>query len=360
MIRFFKAIWDDLFKERIYIYRTPSEIGDTIVAIPAFKIIRDNHLNSKIILINLTNYNKCGFNPYHLLNKLNLVDALIRLESNSLNYLFLIFSLNLKWNKQLYYLNSQGRNNIFTRDFCFFKICGFKKFNGELLNYSNFLRINLNDLSYGKYKESIRLCKLLNFNYKYKIKRPFFDPENEIRNFDDESYKNFDFTKYTIALGIGGKLKEKIWPIERYILLLNRIFLFNKNLNVIIFGGLGDKNNANEIISNVNNTNIISLVDKTTIMQCASIISKCNLYLGNDCGLMHIASMMGLNCIALFSIHQKKGIWEPFGDENIIIRSNLDEKLGDSIDLSDVKKSMELITVQQVYDEVINTLNKAL
>ena len=87
----------------------------------------------------------------------------------------------------------------------------------------------------------------------------------------------------------------------------------------IIFGGLGDKNNAKQIISNVNN-NIISLVDKTSIMQCAAIISRCNLYLGNDCGLMHIASMMGLKCIALFSIHQRKGVWEPFGDENIIIR----------------------------------------
>ena len=356
MIRFLKRIWDYLFKERIYIFRTPCEIGDTIVSIPALKIIKDNHLNSEIILINLTNHDKCGFNPYHLLNKLNLIDASIRLKSKSINYLFLIFSLNLKLNKQLYYLNSQGRNNIFTRDFCFFKICGFKKINGEILSYSNFLKINLNKLSYGKYKESIRLCKLLNLNYKYKLKRPFFDPANEIQNFDDESYKNFDFTKYTIALGIGGKLREKMWPIERYILLLNRIFLFNEDLNFIIFGGLGDKNNAKQIISNVNN-NIISLVDKTSIMQCAAIISRCNLYLGNDCGLMHIASMMGLKCIALFSIHQRKGVWEPFGDENIIIRSDLDENLRDNVDLEDVKKSMELITVEKVYNELIKALD---
>tara|TARA_B100000401_G_C52666017_1_gene652430 strand:+ start:67 stop:924 length:858 start_codon:yes stop_codon:yes gene_type:complete len=266
-----------------------------------------------------------------------------------LDILFLSLRLSFIFNKELYYLNSSPARNIYSRDYLFFKLCGFRKINGNYMNKKIFLEKNLEELPYGKCKESTRLCKFLDINFQFNLKRPLYKVDKKMINQQKMYLKDIDLSKKTIALGIGGKLKEKRWAIENYILLLKKVIKNYPETNTIIFGGKEDSINAEKIVQAINNKNIISLAGKTSIIQSIASISLCDFYVGNDCGVMHIASMMGLRCAALFSIHQKRGIWEPFGKDNLILRSNIDIDLREKITLKDAKRSMDLISINEVY-----------
>ena len=109
-----------------------------------------------------------------------------------------------------------------------------------------------------------------------------------------------------IVLGIGGSYGAKLYSIQKYIQILNKInnyeLKINKQLPVFFIScGKDEERFANEIKNKINNT--IILYDKLSLRQTMVLISQSDMYIGNDTGMVHVASLTNkpiieLNCQA--------------------------------------------------------------
>ncbi|MEK9544464.1 MAG: glycosyltransferase family 9 protein, partial [Pelagibacteraceae bacterium] len=64
------------------------------------------------------------------------------------------------------------------------------------------------------------------------------------------------------------------------------------------FGGQGDFDSSNYILKMI--CSGVNLCGSSTIRDSLDILEFCTLYIGNDTGWLHIASALGLRCLALF------------------------------------------------------------
>lgn len=58
--------------------------------------------------------------------------------------------------------------------------------------------------------------------------------------------------------------------------------------------------------------------------ESAAVLKRSRGYLGNDTGTMHLAAMVGVPCVALFSARDYPGQWEPYGHGHAVLRHETD------------------------------------
>ena len=98
------------------------------------------------------------------------------------------------------------------------------------------------------------------------------------------------FYETRIALALGTTDPKKAWPLTRYIQ-IGKWLVERGNIRLVLVGGekeleLGDRF-AREIPSTLN------LTGKLSLRQTAVLLERCQLYIGNDTGPMHLAAAMG-------------------------------------------------------------------
>jgi len=115
--------------------------------------------------------------------------------------------------------------------------------------------------------------------------------------------------------GAGWKLRE--WMPERFAEVANRC-VKNFDAQIVVFGGPKEKKLVGYIKNLIIGSPII-FSGGLTISQLAALIERCNLFISNDTGPMHISVAMKTSTIALFGPgnHIK---FQPIGDEHEIIR----------------------------------------
>jgi len=90
----------------------------------------------------------------------------------------------------------------------------------------------------------------------------------------------------------------KQWPLDRYARLADRIQALTGS-RVVIFGGPGDIN-LGRYISNKMQHRPVDLSGKTRLGEAMALIEKCDLFITNDSGLMHVAAALDVPLIAVF------------------------------------------------------------
>ena len=153
--------------------------------------------------------------------------------------------------------------------------------------------------------------------------------------------------------GAGWKLRE--WMPERFASIGDRL-VQHYDAQVLIFGGPKEGDLVNEV-KNLMQHPSITFAGNLQIRQLAACIEKCDLFLTNDTGPMHIASAVGTPTVALFGPgnHQR---FQPLGEIHRIIRHDVPcspckqftEKCKDNI-------CMKGITVDEVWDGICSTIS---
>ena len=90
----------------------------------------------------------------------------------------------------------------------------------------------------------------------------------------------------------------KQWPPDRYARLADRIQTFSE-VRVIIFGGPGDQN-LGQKISELMRHQPLDLSGKTSLGEAMALIERCDLFITNDSGLMHVAAALDVPLVAVF------------------------------------------------------------
>jgi len=110
--------------------------------------------------------------------------------------------------------------------------------------------------------------------------------------------------EFLIALGLGAGARKRQWPPESY----GRISEWLQNqfhVRIVLIGGVGDKSIGRDLRNRLGGTAIDS-TGKTTLRQTGALLKRCNLYIGNDAGPMHIAAAVQIPVVEL-SCHPKTG-----------------------------------------------------
>jgi len=119
-----------------------------------------------------------------------------------------------------------------------------------------------------------------------------------------------------VAIGAGAAYgSAKCWPPERFADFVNR-YRRHADSDVILFGTAAEQQVADAIAAGITGP-VIRLVGKTAIADLPALLSRCQLFVGNDSGAMHVAAAVGLPVVAIF------GSTDPYGTAPITPRCTI-------------------------------------
>lgn len=184
----------------------------------------------------------------------------------------------------------------------------------------------------------------------------------EDRKFGEEFFENYDIKKSDLVIGMhAGAYRDfwfKRWDKKKFAK-LGDILHKEFKAKIILFGGRDEIELCEQIKNLMVNQPIIA-TGKTTIKQTASLIERCNLFISNDSGLMHLAVAVKIPVVAIFGpTNPEKNA--PYGKRNVIVRKNLPCSPCYQMYRKfkcDNLKCLKLIEVEQVMEVVKSQLNK--
>jgi len=278
--------------------------GDSVVALPALSVIRQNFPSAEIDLISVSD-NGITFADFNLKN--NLVNNIfvvnkknrfrtIKQLRKSKYELFIQLPQNLGVYKSL-------RNMIIVRFFINIK----SAFGWDHGRVKLFIKTQKKCLSTPT--ETTRLLNNLkdeglSGEISYPIKA--IKPTNK---------KVTDLLKQKIIVFIiGGKIKTKKWPLDNWIKLAN---LIGKAYDIIIVGGRLEEKDAEHIESQTKNSH--NFCNKFSISEEFYIFKHAQISISNDTGAMHLCDAAGTPVIGLFSTKELSPKWYPNNNKSLVI-----------------------------------------
>jgi ADP-heptose:LPS heptosyltransferase len=348
---------------RILIYRF-GQLGDTLIALPALKAIRQQFPAAKIVLLTSYSSRHSWVSIQEVLPQ-GLIDDFITYDISG-SLLTTWTSLWLNFRREafdlLVYLVPRTRSHFaIVRDLCFFRVCGIKHFVGHRGFDALPKRRDGVPLPAVQHEAEHLLGRLQRDGIA--LDRPVAAgltlELTEKERIDGLIWltKNLGLKsgRPVVGFGPGSKWQSKRWPEDRFAK-LGRLLVDELNVFPIIFGGAEDKDLAARLLQHWGDG--ATAAGELTVRQAAAVLKQCDLYVGNDTGTMHLAVAVGTRCVAIFSAQDWPGRWYPYGTEHTVLRtapSCEGCKLEVCID-RDIA-CLRAITVEQVFDAVRRALN---
>lgn len=140
------------------------------------------------------------------------------------------------------------------------------------------------------------------------------DVSMENKGFVNNFLKKNKISGFVVGLGVGTgtTVPERRWPEENFAKLADRLVEKYK-AKIILVGSKREIPLMNKIKSLMKHDALISGFD---LGKTVYLIEKCNLFIGNDGGPMHIAAAQGVKTIGLFG-PETPVIFGPFNKDNI-------------------------------------------
>jgi ADP-heptose:LPS heptosyltransferase len=295
-------------------------IGDVIMTVPAIRAVRKKFPDAKITI--LTSNRTCGlYEQYSYIDKV-INEGFVEDKSFFENFILtLIGALKLagKIRKENFDLVIDLETySTFSACLSFVSGAGIRagidfksSFRGKLYTHSmSYIKENRHELDTFLELVSLIGAKTTNKETEIKISK------NDMK-YADNLMKNLPNRK-TIAVHSGGNPDWPIkrWPEKNFSELIE--FLIKKYRANIILIGSKDEKEMNEELKNRIDGKIINVAGKTSINQLASLLSKCDFFVGNDSAPMHIAAAVKTKTIGIMTCVNPKR-WGPYGKNNIAI-----------------------------------------
>ncbi len=168
----------------------------------------------------------------------------------------------------------------------------------------------------------------------------------------------------TIAIhpGSGGYSLARRWDLRKFVQLGTRLRR-EWDARLVVVGSPGD--GTDELVAGLDK-DTINLGGRTTLAQLAAVLDRCDLLIGADSGVLHLASAANTPTVALFGPTNHRA-WAPvlYPDRLIIVRSGIvcspcaytREGLGTPAGCAD-RTCMVLISVDQVFQAAATLLTR--
>jgi heptosyltransferase-2 len=148
----------------------------------------------------------------------------------------------------------------------------------------------------------------------------------------------------------------KRWFPERFAAVADRL-AGRYACPVLLFGGSGDKASTKAVQSAAANA-FIDISGRTNLREAIALIARCDLFITNDSGLMHVAGALGVPTVAIFGSTNPETTF-PMGERTVIVRRAVDCSPCLKKECPTDFRCMDLVSVDEVFDQSIRLLSEA-
>jgi ADP-heptose:LPS heptosyltransferase len=128
-------------------------------------------------------------------------------------------------------------------------------------------------------------------------------------------------TQDAIHLSVCASSPLKEWPLENWIAFVKRLLARNPQLQIIGTGSSQprEQERLRALAAEVRNGNLTTLTG-LSIAELAAVLQRCQLHVGADSGVLHLAVAVGLPTISLFRDYHDASAWMPAGAAHRVFR----------------------------------------
>ena len=160
-----------------------------------------------------------------------------------------------------------------------------------------------------------RLLSLVDFE-EFNDKKIELYPSNDDYKYIDNILSDYKLEdKKIIAIAVGSKWYTKMWPTEYFNDLIKKLVERN-DIQVVLVGGKDELE-----LKIYNDKKIINMINKTSLLQLAALISKSDVLLTNDSSPIHIASAFDTYILAIFGATVKGLGFYPWSQNSEVIEN---------------------------------------
>ncbi len=305
--------------DTVLIFRIGS-LGDTLVALPAYHLIRERYPDSHIVL--LTNTPVGGgvkaAASYQILLGSGLVDDYIEYphQSRSLRRFAALATAirKLRPSHGVYLMPPRTRRQRL-RDALFFAGAGLPLMQGLWPRRDVNRHLPVAGRPEQRESEASRLLRSIGFDPRLLKPRlfslelqptervsihPLLEPLGQARRF--------------IALSVGAKVSAKDWGQDRWLELLDQLQQAASDYPLVFIGSADEAKRCEQLLARWP-TGGLNLCGKLSPRQSAAVLERATVFIGHDSGPMHLASSVGIPAVSIFAARDKPGVWFPYGNE---------------------------------------------
>jgi len=159
-----------------------------------------------------------------------------------------------------------------------------------------------------------------------------------------------------VGVGPGSGRSATAWPAERFAAVGSALLREFRNIVLLAIGGSSEQRLCGELCA-AWGPRSHNLAGRLSVFGSASVLSQCATFIGNDSGPTHLAALVGIPCIAIFSARNAPGQWAPLGEHHVVIEDR-PECAGCMLDdcVREAKKCLTRIETGRVVREAISLI----
>jgi heptosyltransferase-3 len=312
-------------KQKVLVFLLGS-LGDSIVAIPALRTVRENFPSAEIVVLHESGG---GLVEPPEVIPTSLVDRYIGNDRRSLgvlSYLRVLPRLRKeRFDAAVYLVFSDRLIASVKRDAQYFRAAGIKR----LIGFQPFTPAELfptdpaGHLAKVPQEAERKLSRLERDGLRpsaQALEIPWIIPH------DDEAERVCLWLREHVrsagilALAPGCKTKANRWPVERFVEVV-RAVREESDIDVVIVGGAIEEKVGDDICSQL--SRCTNAAGKFSVRENAALLSLCDGYLGLDTGTTHLAAAVGTPIVAVYGQRNNPGQWFPTGNELQMIQTDV-------------------------------------
>lgn len=313
--------------KRILVFRLGS-IGDFVIALPCFHLIRRCYPHAEIVLLTNEPANQRIVSAESVLKGTGLVDRYITYTGGTRDYGHL-------WQMRqeiralapeaiIYLAPPRGHLSSY-RDYLFFRMCGVRHLVGASGTSVMRGRSSIERNSVLQEPEAVHLgrqvAELGPIDFEDRRNwdlRLTADEIDEAARIFAETFRKgqHDGGRRLLGLSIGTKQAINDWGDANWRVVLQS--LRSLGYGLFIFGGPEDRQRSQDLVEGWPGT-VLNLCGKISPRVSAAMLKHVRLFLCHDSGPMHLAAAVGTQCVAVFSRRNPPGNWFPFGSGHKIL-----------------------------------------
>lgn len=324
-------------------------LGDVVLSVPSLKALREKFPDAHISVL-------VGLRSRPILQRCPYIDELITYEDRDKGSTAKIFWLARRLQRSNFDIVIDLQNNRYSHILSFLSFAP-QRYGYDNKKFSFFLNYKVKEkkASLSPVEHQLVTLKMLGIISSV--------PQLELwpSSFDIDWANNF-FREQWLAAGqklvginisASARWLTKRWSLEKFVQLAN--LLAKEHIRVVITGTKADKKMAQRLCLR-SLAKPIDACGKTSIMQFASLIKHCHVFLTPDSAPMHIAAAMKVPFIALFGPTSPQRHLPP-GQDFIVIRKPLKCSPCYQRKCSNIV-CMKKITVEEVYQAIKKLLDQ--
>ena len=159
-----------------------------------------------------------------------------------------------------------------------------------------------------------------------------------------------------VGVGPGSARSATTWPAERFAAVGSALLRRFRDIVLLAIGGAPERSLCDHLCA-AWGPRSHNLAGRLSVFGSASVLSHCATFIGNDSGPTHLAAVVGIPCVAIFSARNAPGQWEPLGQHHVVIEDR-PECAGCMLDdcVHEGKKCLTRIDTGRVVREAISLI----